>query len=76
MFKLQGVTSQPRYDQNRLGGSVGGPIIKNRLFYYGLYEYNPVGYAATDPGAWAYHGGRVHDTVVPARALANQSWAC
>jgi hypothetical protein len=52
LFKLQGVTSQPRFDQNRLGGSVGGPIIKNRLFYYGLYEYNPVGYAATDPGAW------------------------
>ena len=53
LFKIQGLTSQQRFDQNRLGGSVGGPIIKNRLFYYGLYEYNPTGYAATSPGAWA-----------------------
>jgi hypothetical protein len=53
IFKLQGVTSQPRFDQNRIGANVGGPIIRNRLFYYGLYEYNPVGYATSDPGAWA-----------------------
>ena len=33
----------PRYDQNRLGAKVGGPIIKNKLFYFGSYEYNPLG---------------------------------
>ena len=45
----QGLTSLPRYDNNRLGASIGGPIIKNRLFYYGNFEYNPVGQSAT-PG--------------------------
>jgi hypothetical protein len=38
-----GILSQPRFDQNTLGGSVGGPVIKNKLFYYGLFQYNPLG---------------------------------
>jgi hypothetical protein len=54
IFKLQGLTSQPRYDNNRLGANIGGPIIRNRLFYYGLYEYNPIGSATSDPGAWGF----------------------
>jgi len=45
--KRQGILTNPRYDQNTLGGAVGGPIIKNKLFYYGLYQYNPLGQAAT-----------------------------
>src|SRR6202045_5465516 len=28
-----------RYDYNRAGASVGGPILKNRLFIYGAYEF-------------------------------------
>lgn len=43
----QGIRSNPRYDNNRFGGEAGGPIRKNSLFYYGLYEYNPVGFAST-----------------------------
>jgi hypothetical protein len=42
---IGGLTYQPRYDQNTFGGSIGGPIIKNKLFYYGLYQYNPTGQA-------------------------------
>ncbi len=50
-FKRQGITSNPRFDQNRVGGSLGGPAIRNKWFYFGNYEYNPTGQAATSPGA-------------------------
>ena len=29
---------QPPFRQNQFGGVVGGPIIKNRMFYFGSYE--------------------------------------
>jgi hypothetical protein len=41
-----GLTSNPRYDSNRMGGSFGGPIFKNKLFFFGNLEYNPTGQAA------------------------------
>src|ERR1700741_1586108 len=40
-----GLTSNPRYDNNRMGGTFGGPIKKNKLFFFGKVEYNPVGQA-------------------------------
>ncbi len=42
-YPLGPVPENPRYDQNRLGAKIGGPIIKNKLFYFGSYEYNPLG---------------------------------
>ena len=39
--------TNPRFDSNRYGASFGGHIIKNKLFFYGLYEKNPVGQSAT-----------------------------
>ncbi len=46
-FKRQGFTENPRYDQNRLGASVGGPIVKEKWFYFGNFEYAPLGSAVT-----------------------------
>lgn len=43
----QGLRSNPRFDDNRLGATIGGPIIKNKLFYFADFEYNPIGQAPT-----------------------------
>jgi hypothetical protein len=42
-LKRQNFTENPRFDDNRFGGSIGGPILKDKLFYYGLFEYNTRG---------------------------------
>lgn len=49
-YQRQGYTKNPRYDQNRMGGSIGGPIKKNKLFYFADFEYAPLGQASS-PGA-------------------------
>ena len=42
-----GIRSLPRFDQNKLGASIGGPIKKDKLFYFGTFEYGPLGQAYT-----------------------------
>ena len=47
--KRRGIHENPRLDDNRFGGTVGGPVIRNRLFYFGTFQMNPVGLASA-PG--------------------------
>ncbi|MBV8774257.1 MAG: TonB-dependent receptor, partial [Deltaproteobacteria bacterium] len=36
--------SKPEYRQNQFGGMLGGPIVKNKLFFFGDYESNRIIY--------------------------------
>jgi len=48
-FVNSGTFSNPRFDYNRVGGAMGGPIVKNKLFWFGDFEYSPEGQSST-PG--------------------------
>src|SRR5580704_3528179 len=52
-FKTQGILTNPRFDRNHLGGNFGGPIMKNKLFFFSSFEYNPLGESA-NAGAPVY----------------------
>src|SRR5262245_38108891 len=38
--KRNKLTSTPRYDLNQFGGDLGGPIVENRTFIFGLLDAN------------------------------------
>ncbi|HLJ47974.1 MAG TPA: TonB-dependent receptor [Bryobacteraceae bacterium] len=53
LYQNQRLTSNPRYDQNRLGGEFGGPVKKEKLFFFMDFEYNPYGSSATSGTLYA-----------------------
>lgn len=59
---VQGNPLHPRFDDNRFGGNFGGPIKRNKLFFFVDYEYNPLGgtnstfYYAPTAGGYATLG--------------------
>ena len=44
--QASGLTAPRRVDRNRIGADIGGPLIKDRLFIYGAYQFSNVGLAA------------------------------
>ncbi len=46
-YKNQGIYKNPRFDRSHLGANFGGPIKRNKLFFFTSFEYNPTGLAAT-----------------------------
>ncbi len=46
-FKRQGTSQRTRYDQNLLGGNFGGPLKRDKAFYFGSLDYNPLGRSST-----------------------------
>jgi hypothetical protein len=42
-----GKVPNPRYDFNRYGGQLGGPIVKDRLFYFGNFERQTTGQSSS-----------------------------
>ncbi|MBS1857742.1 MAG: TonB-dependent receptor, partial [Acidobacteria bacterium] len=49
--KSRGIYTQPVHQQQQFGGSVGGPVVKDKLFYFftyeGLRKVNPISYTST-----------------------------
>ena len=40
---VSGDPLHPRFDSNRFGGTLGGPIRRNKMFFFANWEYNPIG---------------------------------
>jgi hypothetical protein len=39
-FAVRNNSARPRYKRIQAGGDIGGPVVKDRLFYFGTYELN------------------------------------
>jgi Carboxypeptidase regulatory-like domain/TonB dependent receptor len=44
--KDSGLTAPRRVDRNRAGAEIGGPLIRDKLFIYGAYQFSGIGLSA------------------------------
>ncbi len=42
-YKRLGISQRQRYDSNILGANIGGPLKRDKAFYFGNFDYNPIG---------------------------------
>ncbi|MEZ5352818.1 MAG: TonB-dependent receptor [Bryobacteraceae bacterium] len=57
----QGNRRNPKYIFNQFGGTIGGPIVKNKLFYFASYEGSPRREFANNTATLATEGMRNGD---------------
>jgi TonB dependent receptor len=50
-YVLQGLKKNPPLDNNRYGGTFGGPIVKKKLFFFTNFERQRFAFASTSGGA-------------------------
>lgn len=63
-FAVRRNSARPQYERLQAGGSIGGPIMKDKLFFFGTYELN----FRDEPAAVTLGG----DTLVAPAALVTQ----
>lgn len=44
--QASGLTAPRRVDRNRAGADIGGPLVRDKLFIYGAYQFSGIGLAA------------------------------
>ena len=53
--EARGILTQTTHQQNQFGGSVGAPIMKDKLFFFGTYDgfrkVNPILYTSSTPNS-------------------------
>src|SRR6266849_5860946 len=74
--KSKGIFTQTVHQQNQFGGSVGTPIVKDKLFFFGTYggflKVNPILYTSTTPTTSTSTVTGINDFTCPASATATQ----